>query len=42
MDAHPVRNIALETISDYRTGRETSPDVLLAALEGILNALVDD
>jgi hypothetical protein len=34
-----ARNIAAEALADYRTGRETSADVLAAALEAIRNAL---
>jgi hypothetical protein len=34
-----ARNIAIETLDDYYTGRETSAHVLAAALEGIVAAL---
>ncbi len=35
MDAGAARRIARDTISDYLTGREISPDVLVAAPEAI-------
>ena len=39
MDARSAKNIAQDTINDYRAGWETDPEILIAALEAIVSIL---